>query len=360
MTTEFCNIFHPRTTGTVLTETTDLQSQLNDYLHSNGLSLEQVLMARFYLTDAINLWPQVKSHSLYAELNAFSACTFIEQPPLTGGKVALFVWFTGEKDLERTIRKDGYTLRCGAVKYVFQTVRFGKDEAFETDAYAQTMEAFARHVTTLREEGMTLEEHCHRTWIYVRDIDPNYQGVVDARNEVFLRSGLRTDTHYIASTGIGGYPDNPSAIVSMDFFSVSGIRRDDVHYLQALEYLNPTSEYGVAFERGTALDLPTGRHLFISGTASIDKRGQVLHVGDIVKQTERLFLNIEKLLESGDATLADMKYMFVYLRDISDLPVVRAYLEEHFPHIPFIITEARVCRPTWLIEVEGMALRQMD
>lgn len=357
MTTEFCNIFTPRCTGTVAKQTADIHQQLEEYVLSQGLSMKQIIMARFYLTDAINLWPEVKGSKLGQELQSYGVCTFIEQPPLCGAKVGLLVWFTGEKNVQRKVREDGYTLQCGDVKYVFQSVRFTKDEAFETDAYAQTMEAFARHVTTLRSEGMNLEEHCHRTWIYVRDIDPNYQGLVDARNEIFLRSGLRADTHYIASTGIGGYPDNPAAIVSIDFFSVKGIERSDVKYLKALEYLNPTSEYGVAFERATAIDLPTGRHIFISGTASIDKHGQVLHVGDIEAQTERLFLNISKLLEDGEASLADMKYFLVYLRDISDRDAVDTYMKAHFPQIPYIILEARVCRPTWLIEVEGMAVK---
>lgn len=357
MTTEICNIFAPRCGGAVQTQLADIREQYLDFLKQHALGTEQLIMARFYLTDAINLWPQVKEHALYAELQTTGACTFIEQPPLGGGKVALLVWFTQEKHLARVVRADGYTLQCGDVKYVFQAVRLTKDEAFETDAYAQTMEAFGRHASQLQREGMNLEEHCHRTWIYVRDIDPNYQGVVDARNEIFLRAGLRADTHYIASTGIGGFPDNPAAIVSIDFFSVQGIERKDVKYLKALDYLNPTSEYGVAFERATAVDLPTGRHIFISGTASIDKHGQVLHIGDVEKQTERLFLNISKLLEDGGATLDDMKYYLVYLRDISDYDLVKDYLDRHFPHTPYVIMEARVCRPTWLIEVEGMAVK---
>ena len=52
---------------------------------------------------------------------------------------------------------------------------------------------------------MTIRDNLVRTWIYVADIDVNYDGVVRARNDVFRRYGLTADTHYIASTGIGGY-----------------------------------------------------------------------------------------------------------------------------------------------------------
>ncbi len=48
--------------------------------------------------------------------------------------------------------------------------------------------------------------------------------------------------------------------------------------------------------------------------------------------------------------------MSVYLRDIADFQCVNEYMKRRFPNIPFIIVEARVCRPEWLIEVEGVAL----
>ena len=51
---------------------------------------------------------------------------------------------------------------------------------------------------------MTMERNLIRTWIYVTNIDVNYQGVVEARNDIFDKEGLTADTHYIASTGIGG------------------------------------------------------------------------------------------------------------------------------------------------------------
>ena len=43
-------------------------------------------------------------------------------------------------------------------------------------------------------------------------------------------------------------------------------------YLKALDHLNPTHEYGVAFERGTRVSLPGKYQYFISGTASINNQ----------------------------------------------------------------------------------------
>lgn len=82
----------------------------------------------------------------------------------------------------------------------------------------------------------------------------NYAGVVKARNEVFVTQGLTPQTHYIASTGIGGRHADTQVLVQMDTYAVLGIRQEQIHYLYAPTHLNPTYEYGVSFERGTYVD----------------------------------------------------------------------------------------------------------
>ena len=85
---------------------------------------------------------------------------------------------------------------------------------------------------------------------------------------------------------------------------------------------------------------------------------EVVHVGDVIKQTERTFENINALLEGYDATLADMKMIVVYLRDSSDYPMVTAYLNEHMPpETAYIVVLGAVCRPTWLVEMDGIAVK---
>ena len=188
-----------------------------------------------------------------------------------------------------------------------------------------------------------------RTWIYVRDIDSNYAGLVKARNDVFAGEGLTRDTHYIASTGIGGATEGRNAVVAIDFVTRPDIRESDKTYLKALSHLSPTHDYGVAFERGVRL---SDGQVFISGTASIDHRGHVLHEGDVVAQTDRLLENIGVLLREGGSGFGNVPYFVIYLRDISDYGIIDAYMQERFPAIPRIILEARVCRPAWLIEME--------
>jgi enamine deaminase RidA (YjgF/YER057c/UK114 family) len=189
----------------------------------------------------------------------------------------------------------------------------------------------------------------------VANIDANYEGVVKARNDFFRQQGLTIDTHFIASTGIGGRSETRNACVAIDFLSVPNITLENQKFLKALEHLNPTHEYGVAFERGTQLKIGDKSRYFISGTASIDKHGDVLYLGDVKKQMERLLENIDALLKDGEACVKDTQYFIIYLRDISDKDVVETYMSEHYPGIPHIVLFAPVCRPQWLIEMECIA-----
>ncbi len=101
---------------------------------------------------------------------------------------------------------------------------------------------FERYLSLIADTDMTMERNLVRTWIYVTDIDVNYQGVVEARNDVFSQQGLTADTHYIASTGIGGSTSVLNASVAIDFLTIPDINEENKKYLQALEHLNPTHE----------------------------------------------------------------------------------------------------------------------
>ncbi len=350
------DILSPKVKTTLCEQLDDLYVSLSALCEKRGLTMQQLLFVRIYLTDAANQMSIVREHKLYQDLLSKAAVSYIEQPLLDSSKVALNLFFLKEDNIQKEGTPEMMKVNFSDGKMLFHAVRFSASEIKGMDAEAQTKLAFAKHCAWLDKEGMTLLNDCHRTWLYVRDVDRHYAGVVKGRNEVFAEQGLTPSTHFITSTGIEGCSDDTQAIVSVDFFSVAGLRDAQVKYLQALEYLNPTYEYGVAFERGTSMTLADERLHFISGTASIDKFGNCLYHGDVVAQTERLFLNIEQLLADGGASPSDMKYLIVYLRDVADYFVVDTYLKEKFPNVPALITLARVCRPEWLIEVETIAV----
>jgi enamine deaminase RidA (YjgF/YER057c/UK114 family) len=220
----------------------------------------------------------------------------------------------------------------------------------------QTQKLFADLTEALETEKATLRDNCVRTWIYVKGVDCFYADMVKSRRDLFRRHGLTDRTHYIASTGIEGACAHAHDLVAMDAYSNLDLVVGQVSYLNDLERLCPTIKYDVTFERGTRIAYADRAHCFISGTASIDGKGRVVHPGNVLQQLEHTLDNIEALLKSGSATLSDMMYLIVYLRDPSDFAVVDASLRERFPFLPVFIVQGAVCRPAWLVEVEGIAV----
>lgn len=285
-----------------------------------------------------------------------AAVSLVEQPPLPEAKLALYAYHVTDPATppRLTTAADGAVLwQHHDRTHLFAT---GLSQAGDGTSYDQMRAAFVQFDSLLAARGMTLRDHALRTWIYVQALDTDYQGIVRARREFFTDHGLTKDTHYLASTGIAGGAGDPAVRVMMDAMAVQGLAPSQTRYLQALDHLSLTHLYGVTFERGTAVTYGDRRHLWLSGTASIDAQGQIVHPGDVLGQLDRTLENMAALLADGGATLADMTHMLIYLRDSADRrPVERAFVRR-FPELPYVILRAPVCRPGWLIELEGTAV----
>ena len=327
-------IIRPDAGNTFSEALSSLLAQMGEFFRTEAAEGRNPVFIRFILSDAQNQGAVLRA-ALEAEVGPLLpslAVSVVEQPPLDGSRITALVQTSSRE------------LPC-----LFHSLRLTEDEAAGKDSYAQSRLLFEKYLDIIRPLGLELKTHCVRTWIYVRDIDSNYMGLVKARNDVFEEEGLTHDTHYIASTGIGGATESRNAVVAIDFVTRPDIQESDKTYLKALSHLSPTHDYGVAFERGVRL---SGGQVFISGIASIDHRGQVLHEGDVVAQTDRLLENIAELLREGSSDLDQVPYFVIYLRDISDYPIIDSYMLARFPTVPRIILEARVCRPAWLVEME--------
>ena len=307
----------------------------------------RVIFKRYFLSDGTNQQPLMHDEP--------DTCTvsYIQQPPLDGSKLALWLYLQRGTEVEDRADGMGSTLvRHNGYEHLWT---MGMTEP-EGSSYAQTRTLLEDYEQLLAGREATMEANCIRTWFFVRDVDTSYKGMVVARRENFEREGLSRSTHYIASTGIGGNPSDPRAVIQFGSYALKGFRPEQQQYLYALSHLNRTDEYGVTFERGTRMTYGDRSHLIISGTASIDHRGEVLHVGDIEQQTLRMWENVEALLSEGGGSFSDVMQIVVYLRDISDYDVVSRMFRERLPEIPTVFTLAPVCRPSWLIEMECIAV----
>ena len=310
----------------------------------------QAVFKRYFLSDAANQADAV----VVADVTD-CAKSIIQQAPLNGTKIALWVWLMS--GVQTGVTESGlYEVRHGSFRHLFNASAHN----LAANSEYQMRLLFNEYIMQLAQEGCTLADNCIRTWLFVNDIDLNYGGVVRARNQVFFTQGLTVNTHFIASTGIGGRQQDPNVLSQMDNYAIAGIQPEQIHYLYAPTHLNRTSDYGVSFERGTRVDYADRRHVFISGTASINNKGEILHAGDIVKQTERMLENVQTLLAEAECTFDDVSEMIVYLRDVADYELVRRVYAERFPDKPVVIVHAPVCRPGWLIEMECTAVKAVS
>lgn len=343
-----------RVTNPRLTYAEQVDSLLKAYdcLIVGELKGAVAVFKRFFVSDAANQANYLQA--LHAECSD-CALSIIEQAPLDGTKVAMWVYL--QKGVQTKTLKNGiYEVQHGAYRHLWMA---GACNQAANSEYQMRI-IFNDYVMQLLENGCSLAQNCIRTWIFVQNVDVNYAGVVKARNEVFVTQNLTDKTHFIASTGIAGRHSNPKVLVQMDAYAVDGIRLEQVHYLYAPTHLNPTYEYGVSFERGTYVDYGDRRQVFISGTASINNKGEIMYPGDIRKQTARMWENVETLLNEADCTFDHVAHLLVYLRDIADYTVVKDMFEVRFPNIPKVFLQAPVCRPGWLVEMECMAVKPIS
>jgi len=301
----------------------------------------RIVFRRFFLGDARQA-EYIPEHE--------GAVSVIVQPPLGGQSVAVWIYLVENAGSVKFRRGMSAVCDCGA-EHLWHSGFLSDKSGSER----QTAAILTDYEHRLDSEGMNIVSNCLRTWFFCRDIDHNYAGLVKARREYFDEVGLLPTTHYIASTGIAGDPVDSRHIVQLDTWSFRGAVTQ--RYLHASDKMNPTYEYGVTFERGVMAHYSGKDHCIISGTASIDSKGNVLHVGDVKAQTYRMWENVGALLSEGGMSWENLSMALVYLRNPSDYETVAPMFASRFPKLQYVMLHAPVCRPDWLIEMECIAIK---
>ncbi len=324
------------------------------------------VFSRLYLSDIENQKEELLTSSLFQRLKN-GAVSVIQQPPLSGGSISLYAYFVRNKKtpLTKTL------LSHSANQWRNEIVISGSHYSMiwsanyagcgEFDSGKQTGEILRNYTDHLKNRDMNLLDNTIRTWIYVRDIDNHYGGMVKTRREFFIKEGLTGNTRYLASTGIEGKGKDVDSLVSMDVLSYKNIQKEQIVRMEALDNMPPTIKYGVTFERGLCVKFGDRSHLHISGTASIDKNGNVAHPGNIEKQTMQTIKNVKALLAPYNTGLEDLAYINLYLRDTCFYKYVKNIISRSIPsEVPIIVLKGSVCRPAWLVEIDGVAIIPED
>jgi len=350
-----------RSEGSFSDAVSDLHHSYIEALRQLGLSSATQIFCRFYVSDIANQKDGLLASAIW-EMATSGAYSVVQQCPLNGGHVQLLAYHVkGDSPLCKTRIsfgddgwQNGVRLR-GAHYELVMTANFSGSGAL--DSSEQMSGVLDDYTEFLNREGMSLVGNALRNWIYVRDIDNHYWGMVEARKARFFQHGLNTATRYLASTGIEAKLKEVGCLVSMDALSMKNLAPDQISKMIALDHMSPTSDYGVTFERGLKVSFGDRAHLHVSGTASIDKDGKIVHPEDVTLQTERAIQNVRALLQPHGAGLSDLVYAIVYVRNIKQQDAVLRVLKAELPEeVPLLVVEGSVCRPKWLVEIEGLAI----
>ncbi len=292
----------------------------------------------------------------------------IQQAPLAGGAVEL----AAAAMIPR--RRDAWAVRdvaaapscpcAGCAGSTARLVRLGDQTSLHSthihgtggDAFAQALDMFGAAERLLARCGMGFRDVI-RTWIYLRDIDRDYDALNRARREFFQRHGLDRRP---ASTGVAGVPLPDGHDFSIRLHAMQSARPLTITTMST-PTLNEAWCYGADFSRGLRVADGNKVALHISGTASIDEAGRTVHLGDVAAQGERMLHNIATLLAAQGATFADLVSGVLYVKRPEDASVLRALCRQRgFDGFPCALVEAPLCRPELLCEAEATAMLPFD
>jgi enamine deaminase RidA (YjgF/YER057c/UK114 family) len=329
-----------------------LFSQYSACIQDNGASENSEIFLRLHLSDISNQAGKVDT--FLRERGVVSFSSVVGQPPASGSKIALQAYHViSDKAVKEKPSDD--ILHVAHGPYRSSWIRSLPRSS--VSAQGQTREIFQDLSKKLGGLGARLKDNAIRTWICIHNIDENYRSFADARRDVFSSLGMTGDSHTLASTAIGGLSRDSSHIVCMDSLSMTGLESGQVEYMSAPEHMCPTHKYNVTFERGVRITFGDRTHYHISGTASIDTEGNVLYPGHVERQAERALENMNALLDCHGSSLSDLRMMGVYLRNCGDFECISSFLNDTLPAgLPYILVQGAVCRPEWLIEMDGIAV----
>lgn len=338
-------------------------------LPRHGVGLRDIVTEKVFLSDLAAQLPglrAIRGKYLGGEENQSAllpATTCVQQPPARRGQlceIQVFAIIAGDGPPITHRRLDslpgeasGRVVETGDLRHVFLANLTGGRAGDALDFTGQAASMFEGAETVLAREGLSFRDVV-RTWIYLSDIDRHYDDLNRARRVLFQSRGVLPCP---ASTGIQGKVSPADRGCGLDLRALAGPGRFQVRPIHA-STMNEAPSYGSDFSRGMQVTTDDRAVIYLSGTASIDTEGRVLHVGDLPGQADRMLLNIQQLLAEQGAGFRHLVSAITYLKRPEDLPpMLEVCRRRGFPEqIPNTFCVADVCRPEWLCEMEVIAV----
>ena len=105
-----------------------------------------------------------------------------------------------------------------------------------------------------------------------------------------------------------------------------------------------------------------GKTIHVSGQVSVNERGEVVGKGDLRKQTQQAFENVQKALTAAGATFRDVvkTSLFVVGLKSEHVPIIREvrgrFVSAEHPPASTLVGVSALVGADWLIEIEAVAV----
>ncbi len=115
------------------------------------------------------------------------------------------------------------------------------------------------------------------------------------------------------------------------------------------QFPTPIAPYSAAAKAGNTV--------YVSGVLALGEGGTVLHVGDAAAQTRAILDTIKTTLEAAGATLADVAFNQIFLKDLADYAAFNTVYAEYFPgpKPTRYCIKTDLVKPDCLVEIASIA-----
>ncbi len=228
----------------------------------------------------------------------------------------------------------------------------------ESDQYD---EVFHQIDALLQKAGRMDSHTLIRTWIYLKHINEDYALLNKARKRYFQRNeiGYSELCDYLpASTCIGGTAsDSPTVAVDAVFMKNAKVKRiytSNLNEAEGENYLfKPTFSRALLIEDNSFLEIQ------LSGTASVNEKGESVFVGDPYKQINRALDNIESIIGQYGFTYENFVQSTCFFKNGDYYEAFCEIIKEReIDTFTVTFVEESVCRDDLLFELDGVLIKK--
>ncbi len=129
------------------------------------------------------------------------------------------------------------------------------------------------------------------------------------------------------------------------------------------EYLSPQNFTHImgSYSHGIKVEVGDSEMIFVTGQIAMDEEGNAVAPNDIVKQTEYVFQNIQKILQEGGSSLDDVIKAVIYVTDISKFKDISAVRNKYFANskpVSTLVEINKTVKEGCDIEIEVIAIKK--